>query len=135
MKQASKALGTINLVEEIETQRELNSLFDRIVADFTRGPASSTPEDLDTLALLLNEVTEQRKLLEKQEKALKEKLKGFFPKGSNVLDLPSFVALLTPSSNSSIDRERLVADSGQDFVDHYMKTTYFDKLTLTRKAR
>jgi len=41
-----------------------------------------------------------------------------------------YLAVLTPCTRQSLDKERLIADHGQSFVDEYMSTTEYSKLEV-----
>lgn len=132
MSEAKNHLGTINLEAEIEIRRRLSETFDRVVEVFTHISGEDRNE-INAAALLLLEVREQLSKLRKQEEALKAELRRFFPIGSEILDLPSALVLIQPSSRTDLDKPRLLTEYGQSFIEVYSKTTEFEKLSVKRK--
>lgn len=129
----TKLQGTINLEAEIEIRRRVSDTFDRIIDSFTGGLAPNSPEDVDTLALFLIEVREQKKLLDSQEDVLKKEIRRFFPENALFLDLNSSVVILELCSRTDLDKERIATDYGTKFIEQYSKVTKFEKLLAKRK--
>lgn len=134
MDQAQKPQGPLNLTAEIETRRALSVEFDSLLESIASGGLSvASPDDLNSLVLLLAEVIEARKSAEKQEKTLKAEVRRHFPEGSEVLDCASAVAIVSQRSRTDLDRAAIERDFGQGFFDKYARQTDYETLTVKVK--
>lgn len=124
----------INLPAEIEIRRALSAEFEILLRSIESGGLSVTsPEDLDSLVVILAETIESRKSIEKQEKLLKGEVRRHFAEGSELLDCPSAMAILDHRSRTDLDRAAILRDFGQGFFDKYGKVTSYE--TLTAKVK
>lgn len=123
----------IVLSEEIVVRSRLKTEFERLLSDLSSGGLSVTgPQDLNALAELLFGVVEERKRLEKEEKALKAEIKRHFPSGIDLLPLEGFMVFIERSSRSYLDRERILAEIGQTFIDKFSYATDIESLKVKR---
>lgn len=134
MSQAEKPQGVVNLAQEIEIRSRLTEQFGSFLAGLERGLSADSAQDLTALAELLLETTEQRKVLEKQERLLKDELRRHFSPDASVLDLGSLLILRDKRGRTDVDREGLVRDCGTDFLARYLKRTEFEVLSVRKKA-
>jgi hypothetical protein len=126
---------TVDLTKERETRTRLRAEFERLLSDLSAGGLSAhSPEDLNALAELLFGVTEQRKRLEREEKALKEELRRHFPKFSSALVLDGFIAVLDQRVRTDLDRTRLTEELGIEFVSRFTRTTEYETLVVKRNG-
>lgn len=133
MNQQNKDLRPIDIETEIKVMKGLAETLDAVMHKLGGGLTVTDSADLNALALLLVEVNEQRKSLEKQEKALKAEVKRHFADGSKILDLADVLVILDSSKTSSLDRDALVRDFGVDVIEKYTKTTHYDKVLVKVK--
>ncbi len=125
----------IDLNQEIELRKRINEQYDSLARALTVGGLSVIDSaDVEALALLLWETTESRKSAEKHEKALKAELKRHFAPGTVVLDLTSVIAMIDKRGRTDLDKDALLRDFGQDFLDKYAKRTEYEMLTVKKKG-
>ena len=84
------------------------------------------------LAKELYEVIEQRKKIEKRERYIKGYFKLMLPQ--ELVKVGNYVITLTDQERASIDKNKLIADKGEDFVSDYTSVTVFKKLDIKKAA-
>lgn len=133
MKNAITTTQPIELTEELETRRRLNKVYDSFLKDLSNGGLSiESPSDLEALALLFLEVTEERKKAEKQEKILKEELKRHFPEGTQALPCGSCLLIRDSRTRSGFNKESFIRDFGTEAYGKYETQTTYEIFSVKR---
>jgi uncharacterized protein (UPF0335 family) len=87
-----------------------------------------------TLVMRLNQVIEQRKALEKQEKDLKSQVKEVM--GMNAtLEAGDFMVFVEDRTRSDLDKAALAQDFGTEVLAKYMKSSHYEILTVKSTVR
>jgi hypothetical protein len=125
---------SIDLTEELRHQTEFNRvLTQRLEEMFGAGLSPASPEDTNALVLLLVETIEARKCAEKQEKMLKAEVRRCVPEGAKLLDLSASLVLIDTRERCDLDREAIIRDFGQSFIEKYGKRTTYEVMTARAK--
>jgi predicted phage-related endonuclease len=88
-----------------------------------------TKQELENL---LSDYSKTRDLINQLEKQSKEARTAIVEAmgEDTLLNTGGYFAVLTECTRQSLDKKRLIADQGQDFVNEYSKTTSYKKLEV-----
>ncbi len=87
------------------------------------------------LALELLEIINQRKQIEKREKALKAHFRNCLDKtGVNAIQYGEIALSLTEKTRKDLDRKSLIVAFGETVINRYLKSTTYSQLNLEKAS-
>lgn len=93
---------------------------------------TKSQEKID-LVSKLNVIIETRKILEKDEKALKEKIRLLMGEESTLI-AGDLVVLRSIRTRKDLDKVAIMHDLGNDFFNKYNKSSQFEVMEIKRTA-
>lgn len=93
---------------------------------------TKSQEKID-LVSKLNAIIETRKILEKDEKALKEKIRSLMGEEST-LTAGDLVVIRSIRNRKDLDKDAIMHDLGNEFFTKYSKTSQYEVMEVKRTA-
>lgn len=81
----------------------------------------------------LAEIIAQRKLLDKEEGALKKEIRGYMDNQA-ILDAGDYAVIVSMRNRKDLDKEAVLEDLGPDFFEKYTKNIVYEIMEVKPKA-